>query len=84
MGSKGRIRDSCIVVQDGEIIDVGKLCNLKRKYRRYERIDAKNKVIIPGLIDTHHHAAMSILRGYADDLNLKTWLEDWIWPIEKK
>lgn len=84
MGSKGRIRDSCIVVQDGEIVDVGKLCNLKRKYRRYERIDAKNKVVIPGLIDTHHHAAMSILRGYADDLNLKTWLEDWIWPIEKR
>jgi len=84
MGSKGRIRDSCIVVQDGEIIDVGKLCDLKRKYRRYERIDAKNKVVIPGLIDTHHHAAMSILRGYADDLNLKTWLEDWIWPIEKR
>jgi len=80
---KGTVRDSAVVVEDGEIIEVGKRDELKPKYRRYEKVDAKNKVIIPGLIDTHHHAAMSILRGYADDLDLKPWLEKWIWPIER-
>ncbi len=84
MSSKGTIKDSCIAIEEGEIIEVGKADKLKQKYRRYERINAKDTVIIPGLIDTHHHAAMSILRGYAEDLDLKTWLEDWIWPIEKQ
>lgn len=83
MGSKGIIRDGMIVVEEDRIIDIGKRDDLKRKYRRYEKINAQDSVIIPGLINTHHHAAMSVLRGYADDLDLKTWLEEWIWPIEK-
>ena len=83
MSRKGTIKNGAIIVEDDKIVEVGKADKLKPKYRRYEKINAKNKVIIPGLINTHHHAAMSILRGYADDLDLKTWLEKWIWPIEK-
>lgn len=45
-------------------------------------IDASDKAIIPGLINTHTHAAMTLLRGYGDDLPLMTWLQDYIWPIE--
>ncbi|MDH7477497.1 MAG: amidohydrolase, partial [Candidatus Bathyarchaeota archaeon] len=48
-----------------------------------EKIDAKNKIVMPGFVNTHQHAAMSLLRGYADDLPLQEWLEKWIWPIEK-
>ena len=40
-------------------------------------------VLIPGLINTHTHAAMNLLRGYADDLPLQVWLEDYIWPVEQ-
>jgi 5-methylthioadenosine/S-adenosylhomocysteine deaminase len=80
---KGTVKNGAIVIEDDRIVEVGKTSKLKSKYRRYEKINAKNKVVIPGLINTHHHAAMSILRGYADDLDLKTWLEKWIWPIEK-
>ncbi|MBS7647218.1 MAG: amidohydrolase [Candidatus Bathyarchaeia archaeon] len=77
------IRDGAIVVEDRTIVDVGKTSELLRKYPRgYERIDARGKVVIPGLINTHQHAAMSLLRGYADDLPLQEWLEEWIWPIE--
>ncbi|ASS75279.1 N-ethylammeline chlorohydrolase [Tumebacillus algifaecis] len=47
-------------------------------------IDAKGKLAMPGLINTHGHAAMTLLRGYADDLPLQTWLEDRCWPIEAK
>ncbi len=39
-------------------------------------------IALPGLINTHTHAGMSLLRGYADDLELMTWLEDKIWPME--
>ena len=41
-------------------------------------------VLMPGLINLHCHAAMSLLRGYADDLSLMTWLQDYIWPTERQ
>ncbi len=81
--NKKVIRQGAIAIEDKTIIEVGKTRKLKRKYGRgYEKIDAKDKVVTPGLINTHQHAAMSLLRGYADDLPLQEWLE-WIWPIEK-
>lgn len=45
---------------------------------------ADSHVILPGLINTHSHAPMSLLRGYADDLPLQEWLEEKIWPMEAK
>jgi 5-methylthioadenosine/S-adenosylhomocysteine deaminase len=82
---KGRtIRDGAIAVEGQRIVEVGKTRELKAKYGRgYERIEGTGRVVIPGLINTHQHAAMSLLRGYADDLPLQEWLEKWIWPIEK-
>jgi 5-methylthioadenosine/S-adenosylhomocysteine deaminase len=46
--------------------------------------DAKGQIIIPGLINTHTHLAMTMFRGIADDIPLKEWLEKHIWPAEKK
>jgi len=84
MQNKKIIRQGAIAIEDKTIVEVGKTQKLKRKYGRgYEKIDAKGKVVTPGLINTHQHAAMSLLRGYADDLPLQEWLEKWIWPIEK-
>jgi len=83
MGSKGIVRDGAIVVENSRIVDVGVGADLRRKYSGYEKINAKGKVVIPGLVNTHQHAAMSLLRGYADDCPLKEWLEKWIWPLEK-
>ncbi|MGQ9538783.1 MAG: amidohydrolase [Candidatus Bathycorpusculaceae bacterium] len=77
------IKDGAVAIEKEFIADVGKTREILRKYPRgYERLDAKGKVVIPGLINTHQHAAMSLLRGYADDLPLQEWLEKWIWPIE--
>ncbi|HJH30222.1 MAG TPA: N-ethylammeline chlorohydrolase [Methanosarcinaceae archaeon] len=45
-------------------------------------IDAKGGVVMPGLVNTHTHAGMTIFRGYADDLTLSDWLENHIWPAE--
>ncbi len=80
---KGVMRNSAIAIEDDKIVEVGKISTLRPRYRRSEKINARKKVVLPGLINTHHHAAMSLLRGYADDLDLKTWLEKRIWPIEK-
>ena len=83
-GKEKIVHHGAVAVEDCIVIDVGKSADLKHKYGRgYDRIDAKGKIVIPGLINTHQHAAMSLLRGYADDLPLQEWLEEWIWPIEK-
>lgn len=47
-----------------------------------EVLDGTDKAIIPGFINTHTHASMTLFRGYGDDLSLMTWLEDYIWPVE--
>ena len=76
------IRDGAVVVEENRIVDIGRSDDLRPKYRRYEKIDAKRHLVIPGLINSHTHAAMTLFRGYADDLHLKEWLENRIWPIE--
>ncbi|MCH5173431.1 MAG: amidohydrolase [Bacteroidales bacterium] len=47
-------------------------------------IDASSMAILPAFYNTHTHAAMTLLRGYADDMPLQSWLNDWIWPYEDK
>ena len=47
-----------------------------------QKVTLDNHVLMPGLVNAHGHAAMSLLRGYADDLPLRPWLEDHIWPFE--
>ena len=49
-----------------------------------EVLDGTDKAIIPGFINTHTHASMTLFRGYGDDLPLMTWLQDYIWPVEEK
>ncbi len=70
-----------IIIKDGKIIDIGK--NKKNEYYG-KTIVCKDKIAIPGLINTHTHAAMSLLRGYGSDNPLKVWLEEYIWPVEGK
>ena len=45
-------------------------------------IDGTNKLLMPGFVNIHTHAAMSVMRGYADDYNLQTWLNDYVFPAE--
>ncbi|TFG35884.1 MAG: amidohydrolase [Parcubacteria group bacterium] len=67
---------------EGKIIkNIGDNLDLKSD----EEIDARGeKAVIPGFVNCHTHAAMSLLRGYGDDLSLKEWLEKKIWPLEAK
>src|SRR5205814_5331244 len=47
-------------------------------------LDGRGKIALPGFVNLHTHAAMTLFRGYADDLDLSTWLEARIWPAEAK
>lgn len=49
-----------------------------------EVLDAEGMALLPPFYNTHTHAAMSLLRGYADDMPLQKWLQDYIWPFENK
>ena len=52
--------------------------------RADETLEAEGTAILPPFYNTHTHAAMSLLRGYADDMPLQKWLQDYIWPYENK
>jgi 5-methylthioadenosine/S-adenosylhomocysteine deaminase len=71
-----------VLVSDAGIIE--KVAPSIQSSSGTERIDAGGKIILPGLINTHTHAAMSLLRGTGDDLHLAEWLQQDIWPREKK
>lgn len=69
-----------IFIKDEHIEDIGK--NITKKADKV--IDATNKYIMPGLINTHAHVPMSIFRETLDGYNLQDWLETKIWPMEDK
>ncbi len=79
-----QVLEQMAVVIEGEFISA--VLPRSRGARRYEdasRIELPEHVLLPGFINMHTHSAMSLLRGYADDLNLQVWLNDHIWPVEK-
>lgn len=79
--------DAELLIEKGRITSVGCACDPPVGWRasKAERvIEAKGKVVMPGLINGHNHAAMSLFRGYADDLPLMSWLTDRIWPLEAR
>ena len=78
------IEDGAIAVKNGEIILVGKRADAVKNFRAKQTIDAKGKVLIPGLINTHTHVPMTLFRGIADDLDLQEWLTKFIFPAEAK
>jgi 5-methylthioadenosine/S-adenosylhomocysteine deaminase len=78
------IRHGAVAVRGNAIVEVGKSDDLLRRYPKTKVTAGENKVLLPGLINTHSHAAMVFFRGLADDLPLKEWLEKHIWPAEAK
>ncbi|MCF8146147.1 MAG: amidohydrolase [Deltaproteobacteria bacterium] len=77
------IRGARIVISDGRIADIGRMAAVPLPLEgRVETIDAANTLVLPGLINAHTHAAMTLFRGLADDLPLKQWLFEKIFPAE--
>jgi 5-methylthioadenosine/S-adenosylhomocysteine deaminase len=71
-----------VVVHQGKIIDVCAQSTLAEYYVASEEVVLGDHVLMPGLINLHTHAAMSLMRGLADDISLMPWLEQHIWPAE--
>ena len=78
------IENGAIAVRGERIVDVGTTSDITTKHTTKQRVDRPTALIMPGLINTHTHAAMSLLRGLADDLRLQEWLEKYIFPAEAK
>ncbi|ALP53183.1 N-ethylammeline chlorohydrolase [Candidatus Tenderia electrophaga] len=76
--------DHALAVHDGTIIDLLPAAEAARKYRADVSLHLEHHALIPGLINTHTHVAMSLFRGLADDLPLMEWLNHHIWPAERR
>ncbi|WP_317931723.1 TRZ/ATZ family hydrolase [Halioxenophilus sp. WMMB6] len=73
---------SALAIDDGVIVDLLPSAEASSRYRAREEVNLANHLLIPGLINAHGHSAMSLLRGFADDLPLEAWLQEHIWPAE--
>lgn len=78
------LRDYAILVRGHRIGDLLPLSEVPARYPKVPIESFPAHALIPGLVNAHTHAAMTLLRGIADDLPLMTWLNDHIWPIEKQ
>ena len=81
MDERGTVLEGGAVLVDGDRI-AGLLDSADPRPSGVPVLDATGHLVIPGLVNTHGHAAMSLLRGLADDLPLMTWLEEHIFPAE--
>ena len=71
-----------VAVDEGRIIELLPARDAVDRYEPARRVDLPDHVLLPGLINLHTHAAMTLLRGYADDMELMAWLRRRIWPAE--
>ena len=76
------LRNGAVAIRDGRIVAVGPAAKIDAQYRATERLTGAGRVVMPGLVNVHGHAAMTLLRGIADDLELMTWLKKYIFPTE--
>lgn len=78
---KREIFNGDIYIEEDKIVEISKKSiSIEADFK----LDCNNKVILPGLINSHTHIPMTLLRGYSDDMILSKWLNESIWPIESK
>src|SRR2546426_634940 len=73
-----------IAIDGTDIVEIGAPEAIVAKYRAAETIEARDQIVLPGLVNTHTHAPMVMYRGLADDLTLMDWLQKYIFPAEAK
>ena len=82
---ENQVYENCaLVINKGIILALVPQSEIAGHIIATEMLELDQHLLIPGLINAHGHAAMSLLRGYADDQPLHTWLNDYIWPTEKR
>jgi 5-methylthioadenosine/S-adenosylhomocysteine deaminase len=80
----GVLDDHAVAVHDGRIVDVLPTAAALARYEAQEVVRLDRHVLMPGLVNLHCHAAMSLMRGLADDVPLMEWLQRHIWPAEAR
>ncbi len=78
------LENHALAVRDGRIEALLPIAEAASRFSAYEKVSLPDHVLIPGLVNAHTHAAMALMRGLADDLPLMRWLEEHIWPAERK
>ncbi len=78
------IEDAGVAIKNGRIVAMGQRRDIIRRFTSLQTVDARHKIIIPGLINGHTHIPMTLFRGLADDLDLQEWLTKFIFPAEAK
>lgn len=78
------LHNHAVVIQQGRIEALLPAAEARSRYHAREHLKLDEHILIPGLINLHTHAAMTLMRGMADDLPLMTWLQEHIWPAEGK
>lgn len=81
-GERRVIENGAVAIRGAEIVAVGPASELGRRYQAKQTLSAKGRLVLPGLINAHTHAAMTLYRGVADDRALEDWLENYIFPLE--
>ena len=76
------IRNGAVAVDDGRIVAVGPASEIRGIYRAKTTLEGGNRVVLPGLVNGHTHAAMSLFRGVSDDIELLEWLTKYMFPLE--
>lgn len=76
------IEDGAIAIDEGVILAIGSAADIEARYAAAETLDGEQRIAMPGLVNGHSHAAMTLLRGVADDLALMDWLQNYIFPAE--
>lgn len=76
------LENHSLVVDAGRILDLLPTPEVAQRYAGSERVSLASHVLMPGLVNAHTHAAMALLRGFADDMALMRWLKERIWPAE--
>ena len=78
------LEQHAVIVRDGRILALAPSAEARKSYACAQAVDLPFHVLVPGLINLHTHAAMTLMRGLADDLPLMQWLNQHIWPAESK
>ena len=73
-----------LVIDEGKILDILPSSLAEQKYQPVTLEKLEKHALMPGLINSHTHSSMSLMRGIADDLHLMDWLQNHIWPLEQK
>ncbi|WP_444931678.1 TRZ/ATZ family hydrolase [Microbulbifer sp. SSSA002] len=80
-----KVYENCsLAIEQGKISALVPTAEASVRFKAKDEVDLGQHALIPGLINTHNHAPMTLLRGYADDRPLKEWLEQHIWPTEQR